>query len=219
MISQVKQILKLNNNFYQSVSKEFSKSRQKPWVGWDRLVDIIGNHHKGKYKILDLGCGNGRFYDFVKGKILNCDYLGCDINNDLIIGAKEKHSNRKGSNAKFEITDIFEDIKCIKGKYNLVVGFGITHHIPNSDYRKQWFLDISKLLATKSILTLTFWKFNKNSGDYLIGWSNKDVARYCHQYSKKELYDLIQLYKKHQIKLIDKYESDNKNTYLVFGKI
>ena len=219
MNSQVKQILKLNSNFYQSVSEKFSKSRQTPWLGWDRLLNNINEHFKGKYKILDLGCGNGRFYNFMSDKVLDCNYLGCDINNDLIIEAKEKCFNRGGHNAKFKVINIFENIKDIKGKYDLVVGFGITHHIPDSNYRRQWFLDISKLLASKSMLVLTFWKFDKKSGDYLIGWQNKNIARYCHQYSKKELDDLIRLYKKHEIKLIDKYESDNKNTYLVFGKM
>jgi len=37
---EVRQILELNERFYQSVFREFSKTRQKPWEGWGRVIDI-----------------------------------------------------------------------------------------------------------------------------------------------------------------------------------
>lgn len=70
MNQRTEQILYLNKKFYQSVAKDFSISRQKDWNGWDRAVQIAKNHLKEPLrkkgpKILDLGCGNGRFLKFM----------------------------------------------------------------------------------------------------------------------------------------------------------
>ena len=43
--------------------------------------------------ILDIGCGNGRIYDFVKGKAKN--YVGVDISKSLLDEANEKYPEQK----------------------------------------------------------------------------------------------------------------------------
>jgi len=216
-----KQILELNKKFYQSVAYSFSETRQTPWKGWGRVVEIINDVLKNeKIKILDLGCGNGRFLEHIKKSFSNYEYVGIDENEALLKEALGTNKNNK--NAKFIKKDIFKEINKIDGKYKLIVGFGITHHIPNEKFREKWFEDVIKLLEkdSKVLLIFTFWEFDKKPGDYLISWDNKpEVARFCHKYSKKETGKIISMYKKHNIKLIEKFESDNKNLYLVFGRI
>jgi SAM-dependent methyltransferase len=56
--------------------------------------------------LLDVGCGIGGFYDFLKGKSINCDYTGIDINPRMIEIAREKHPDIKD---KFSVFDIIED--------------------------------------------------------------------------------------------------------------
>ena len=75
-------------------------------------------------------------------------------------------------------------------------------------------------MDNKSILILTFWDFEKESGDYLLGWSdNVEAARFCHKYSEKEFEDIIKEYENAGIKLIERFKSDKENHYLIFGKI
>jgi len=217
----IREILNLNKQYYQLVHEEFSKSRQKPWKGWDRAVNTVKTALEVKtgakkaLKTLDLGCGNGRFYEFINLKLQKTSYLGFDINNDFLTEARKKYPN-----ARFVKKDIFEGLGEINKKFDLVVAFGITHHIPDENFRMKWFLKLPKLLSAQGVLILTFWNFEKKPGDYLLGWNNlPEAARYCHQYSKKELAEMITAYKKLGLKLIDRFTADNSNLYLIFGRI
>ncbi len=208
----IKQIINLNKNFYQLIGKDFSKKRQYPWKGWDRIIETIPTSTK---TVLDLGCGNGRFYDFISKKYPNIEYTGLDTNNDLLDEAKKKYGNEKFSNV-----DIFSGLNKIYSKYDLVTVFGVTHHIPDENFRKEWFASLIDLLSSSGILVLSFWQFEKGAGDYLVSWDNrKDTKRYCHQYSEKELGKIIKNYEKIGLKLLDRFIADNTNKYLVFGKI
>lgn len=56
--------------------------------------------------LLDVGCGIGGFFDFLKEKGINCDYTGVEINPRMIETAQEKHPDIKD---KFFVFDIIED--------------------------------------------------------------------------------------------------------------
>ena len=241
----IKQIVELNNQFYQSVSKDFSKSRQKPWEGWGRAVEKIQEYFdfeksdlKKTLKVLDIGCGNGRFFSYIEDKLPNVRYTGVDINNDLLNDAKKIYTNGKNNSAKFVKKDVIKNLDSIKGSFHVVVGFGITHHIPDKDFRKKWFDSIINLAnfkpskisvagkkpeergGHKNIVVLTFWDFEEKPGDYLVSWDNKiDTPRYCHKYSDSEIKSIEEQFKDKGFHLLDKYTADNKNLYLIFGKI
>ncbi len=241
----IKQIVKLNNQFYQLISKDFSRTRQKPWEGWGRVVENIkkyfgekdtlleknkieANSSKDKLneteiRVLDIGCGNGRFCDYLHKYIGNFSYTGVDINNDLLSEGKEKCSKLPTVQSKFIKKDVILGIKDIKGTYNVICSFGVTHHLPNNDFREKWFLsllDLVKKDLKNSMVILSFWDFTKMPGDYLVSWGDGvEKPRYCHKYSGEEIAKIIKIYKHKGFKLIDKYNSDNKNLYLIFGKI
>lgn len=221
----VKQILKLNEKFYQLVSGEFSKTRQRPWKGWGRVAEIITDVFSdeiksGKYiSVLDLGCGNGRFYDFIKNQTPKIEYTGVDTNNDLLNEAKENY-NLKDNSVIFNNLDIFNNLKEIKENYDVMVAFGITHHVPVSIFRKDWFKSLVELMNDKALLILTFWDCEKEPGDYLLGWSkNQEAIRFCHKYSENELEDIVKGYGCVGVTLLERFNSDKENHYLIFGKI
>jgi SAM-dependent methyltransferase len=60
---------------------------------------------KGK-RLLDVGCGIGGFYDFLKTKGISCDYTGVDINPRMIEWACKKHPAVRD---KFFVYDILEE--------------------------------------------------------------------------------------------------------------
>lgn len=235
---EITQILKLNELFYQSVSGDFSKTRQEPWEGWGRVcktivktfnLDELNNgqsnlKNDGKntscIKILDLGCGNGRFLKYIRSKIKSFDYTGIDINNDLLLEAEKIEILSDKQKRKFIKKDVILDIKKIKGKYNVVTIFGLTHHIPDKNFRKKWFENLPRLLSNPALLIITFWEFDKKPGDYILGWGQQPKeTRFCHKYSVKEIKEIEDIFKNSGLKLIEKYKSDNKNLYLIFGKI
>jgi cyclopropane fatty-acyl-phospholipid synthase-like methyltransferase len=231
---EVRQILELNERFYQSVFREFSKTRQKPWEGWGRVIDITTKMFGGRIsdeksrksdgiKILDLGCGNGRFLKFIAPKIEKFEYTGVDMNNDLLSEAQKIKVLPGKQNKKLVKEDVILDIRKIDEKYDVVVAFGLTHHIPGQNIRKQWFEYLPKLLNKPGLLVITFWEFEKNPGDYILGWGQKSPepskVRFCHKYSENEIKKIENIFKKSGLKPVEKYRADNKNLYLIFGRI
>ena len=57
-----KKILKKVAKDYEAISEEFDKSRKTKWEEFELFTPYIKD---GDF-LVDLGCGNGRFYDFIK---------------------------------------------------------------------------------------------------------------------------------------------------------
>lgn len=230
-----RQLLQLNTQFYQQIGSEFSATRQSAWPGWRRLLPLISDTGM---TVLDLGCGNGRFYEFLQQGNKEVQYTGMDMNSTLIGGAAVK-------SISVSLRDVILNLPTEK-KCDLVCAFGLTHHIPSHDFRMKWFSEVSDLVTKNGYLVLTFWDFQENTkhapvrtiqtpsfsfqekdleeGDYFLGWDKKpDVWRYCHFYSEQELLEVEQICTDKGLSLIDKYESDGKNgkmnRYMVFQRI
>src|SRR5690606_16413724 len=149
-------------------------------------------------------------------KSVHFSYLGID-NNDFLLSKVPK----QGRTLKI---DVLKDISGINEKYNLVVAFGITHHIPGSKFRIDWFKNAAKLVEINGLLIFTIWKLKSKTktkklitevsglekkeleeGDYFNNWNNKNIYRYFHTYSKKELNEINNVLNKSGLKLVDKF--------------
>jgi cyclopropane fatty-acyl-phospholipid synthase-like methyltransferase len=89
------------------------KSHAKRFEAMLRLGDFNGK------KILDVGCGLGAFYSFLKEHHISCDYHGIDINAKMIDMAKEKY---KSESARFSVFDIIGNDMNETYDYIIVVG-------------------------------------------------------------------------------------------------
>ena len=78
--------------------------------------------------LLDIGCGSGRFLDFIPESVR---YIGYDFNGDYIRKASLKYADRK---AEFFVADINEDPDLPKG--DIAVAIGVLHHLTDNDCRK-----------------------------------------------------------------------------------
>ncbi len=223
--AKIDEILKNNRIFYKKHAEEFSKTRQNPWPGWNKLIPIINDNFEGKSKLstLDLGCGNARFYAFLTNFLeKEVDYLGLDNNDYFLVEALLKYPL-----AKFNSHDIFLDLQNVEEKYDLVVSFGITHHIPGNDFRLAWFTNLCKLVHRNGLLILTFWNLNADErfekaetakdlqeNDFYYGWGDSTDKRYVHIYSENETKKISEIFKKNNLKLVSTFDSDGKNNLL-----
>lgn len=228
-------ILKLNRDFYESVAESFDNTRQKPWRGWSRVMDYINRNFQNveniskdnKTLILDLACGNGRFFSTLSDNALfSFDYIGYDISHKLLSLAKNKY---KDKNPKFEHKDIISDTGTIPNA-DLIVAFGITHHIPSSEYRLKWFENIASKVNPQGMFIYSNWNFTKQGknsdlstklevNDKLHGWQFTQALRYIHTYDTEEHKKINEVLEKNLI-LKEKFNDDGKdnlqNTYFIY---
>lgn len=178
----------LNKDFYDTVAPYFDTSRQYFWDGWEPLWDFLIENEIEVKKILDLACGNGRFYKYLQNKInalchsgheikgiLKNDfkYLGVDINEYLI-----DHAKLDFPIDQVEVfnKDLFETLNDASFKNaNLITAFGILHHIPSFDLRLRFFQDMKEALYTDGIACISIWKFHDSRKSRIVDWNKVDV--------------------------------------------
>ncbi len=225
----ISQLNAINQNFYTSVGKEFDETRQQPWEGWNQLLQYFPK--KSDLKILDIGCGNGRFAQFLIQKPdLNVEeYIGIDNNQFLLKQAKNTVQNK---NFTFKEIDIVEGNFSFlnEKKFDLIVLFGVLHHIPSFELRKSLFEKVSEYLAPGGVFIFSAWQFlsipalkqrlvqwemfpqiefdQLEQNDFLVDWRRGTNAyRYCHFVNEKEIQKLLPL---HLMK-VRQFYADGKN--------
>jgi SAM-dependent methyltransferase len=90
------------------------RSHMKRFNAMLRLGDFNGK------TVLDVGCGLGAFYNFLKHQGINADYYGVDINKRMVEGAKKHHPEIADRFSVFDI--IAQDMG---RQFDYVVAVGI----------------------------------------------------------------------------------------------
>ncbi len=219
-IKYAKYLLLKTKKDYNLIGRDFSRTRGFPWPELKFLFDkyIL----KGD-KVLDLGCGNGRFYSFFK----RAEYFGIDSSRNLIKIAKKKYPK-----ANFLLADAL-NLPFPDNYFDKVFSIAVFHHIPSKHFRIRFLKEARRVLKRNGIFVLTVWKirysflfmikniflkiFKKSKldiGDIFIPWG-QERKRYYHLFSKKELSNLI---KEAGLKIIERGTIKNKkrnNIYVV----
>ncbi len=198
----IKRLNAINRRFYQITAENFDQSRSKPWPGWFQLLDLLSP----PLTVLDVACGNGRFGKFLCEQIgPNLTYYGIDSNKDLLTSAKAALA---GCQAYFEQQDVLESPPEV-GEHDLVVLFGMLHHIPGAENRRTFLAKLSQRVTPGGLLVFSAWRFldyerfrrrlvpwpddfNVELGDCLLDWQRGPRAlRYCHYVSDDEHAHLV----------------------------
>ncbi|MBW2494536.1 MAG: class I SAM-dependent methyltransferase [Deltaproteobacteria bacterium] len=199
----------INRTFYSTNAREFDQARSAPWPGWERLLRQIEQLRASPLRVLDVGCGNGRFGAFLAQRLPahEIHYCGIDSSPALISRARERDLAFAG--AEFRELDFVEaGGELPRGPFSLIALFGILHHVPGETRRRELLRELGERLAPAGILALTTWQFeafarfrnrllpwpdyNRNAadpidtaqlepGDHLLPWGDEGIAhRYCH---------------------------------------
>jgi SAM-dependent methyltransferase len=219
---EIIEINQLNKEFYSKHNESFDKSRKDNfWEGFGNIKKYL----KDGQRILDLGCGNARFLEFLIQNNAKFNYFGVDNSSEFII-----KNNQNYPDFKFSELDIVSNLDAITNKYDLVTVFGVTHHIPSSGYRKEWFIKLGDILDSEAILVLSFWQFktekadqdfkpnfyNIEKNDYFLGWKGDfSTHRYCHFFDSDEIMEIKKILSNFTV-LEEFYLDDNK--YLILKK-
>jgi tRNA (uracil-5-)-methyltransferase TRM9 len=234
----IKKLNIINKKFYIKFAKEFDNTRQSEWQGWKEMLPYLSLQSQDEFSVLDIGCGNARFYKYLHNHYPQINYTGIDNNSYLIDNAKNLSNkpNYHLHNFDFVANNINQ---IITKKYNLIVIFGVLHHIPGFANRQNLILSLSKLLEKDGdLLVFSTWNFplyerfskrfidwktqnidmkELEENDFLLDWQHDQTTpRYCHYLSESEVKTICDNV---NIKIIGQYKADGKsgdlNNYFV----
>lgn len=234
-LSTCEQLLKLNEQFYQTFGRAFSNTRQRIQPGVRRLLDTIpkiGNW-------LDLGCGNGNLAIEWANQKREGMYIGLDFSSVLLEEARDAIQKKRvpeGLEIHFSQLDLTSE-NWSKPWQNIILtgamAFAVMHHIPGRDLRLRLLCQVNRLLPKGSDFLLSVWQFQNSPrilarkqpwtrigiqdadvepGDTLLDWrhalpgqTEQVGLRYVHLFSREEIRDLADL---SGFNIVVEFESD-----------
>lgn len=173
---------RINSRFYARYVESFSATRSHPWPGWRRaiapfLAQGADDSRTFARTILDVGCGNGRFALFLDSLSRGpYRYLGIDSSTEMMRLAGQRVAGLGSVDAGFERRDLAgagTELDLGDRTFDLVVLFGVLHHIPGLDRRRQLLAALATHLAPAGVLILSFWQFGREQrfGRRILDWS------------------------------------------------
>lgn len=199
----IERLTALNRAFYETTAASFDQTRGAPWPGWDAVLP----HLPPVVRVLDAGCGNGRFGKFLAQRgASQISYTGLDSSPALLARARAALRNLS---ANLLERDLLRD-PLPDGPFDLVALFGVLHHVPGEATRRRLICDLAERLAPGGLLFFSAWRFAEferfrrriapwpadlcaEPGDYLLDWRRGERAlRYCHFVDEAEHAALIE---------------------------
>ncbi|MGB7341113.1 MAG: class I SAM-dependent methyltransferase [Phototrophicaceae bacterium] len=223
----------INANFYDVTATEFDATRVRAWAGWEPLTDVLS----APLSVLDVGCGNGRFGIFLANHLEGAiAYHGLDNNVALLNFAETALADYPQLKVTMSQHDVITS-PLPNTQADLVVLFGVLHHVPGYDNRQQFMRALADRVASGGLLVVAAWRFYEyerfkarlvdwdnsftvEKHDYLLDWRRGDRAlRYCHYVDDDELAELIAASGLREVKRYRADGSDNRmNVYVVLQK-
>ena len=222
----------INRDFYSRHAADFDRTRDPGgWPGWRRVAETAAPPTDTPLRVLDLGCGNGRFALFLehnselRGR-QPFTYVGIDLSSELIDHARTATADL--DHIRFEVDDI-EECTVNRAAYDLVTLFGVLHHLPGFGSRRRALERAASAVAPNGLVAFTCWQFvddprfekrrldwseeasidpaELEPGDHLLRWgpAESGARRYCHHTDDPELERLA-----HGLPLaeVDRYRAD-----------
>ncbi len=230
-------LLKNTKKDYNLIAQDFSRTRA--FVPEDFKNWLIQYVFSGE-KVLDWGCGNGRFYELFQD--YSVDYYGVDISEKMIEIAKTQYPK-----AKFQVVDPLS-LPFPNNFFDKVFSFAVFHHIPSEEFRLQFLKEAKRILKPGGLLILTVWNLNPlkmilfgewkrflrflkylilkisgrsklDSKDFYLPWGNI-CLRYIHYFTKNELKNLAEKsnFRLKEIGILKSQKTKESNIYLIAEK-
>ncbi|HEX2622957.1 MAG TPA: class I SAM-dependent methyltransferase [Phototrophicaceae bacterium] len=198
----------INREFYRVTATEFDQTRQEAWRGWEPLLPYLSSITS----VLDVGCGNGRFGVYLVQHLkAHLKYHGIDSNPALLnLAAVSLANDAPTLQVQLDEHDIIDNLPDT-GQYDLVVLFGVMHHIPGYAERQGFIRKLAEQVTSGGVLAFACWRFYEferfreriipwyetlraeiETHDYLLDWRRGTTAlRYCHYVDDNEHTELI----------------------------
>lgn len=159
----VDRLNRINQEFYSARAGEFDQARDRPWQGWERIVEEIRPAAASRrLAVLDVACGNGRFASYLQGELGGFDYVGVDSSRPLLERARARIGELEGVDAELVEADLTRSRaeEALGGRrFDLVLVIGLLHHVPGFELRSRLLADLVKRIAPGGFMAVAFWQF------------------------------------------------------------
>ena len=225
-------LLDLNRQFYAIVADEFDRTRQGLPAGMVTLARQLAATMLAGGRVLDVGCGNGRFARALAEAGVAVHYTGIDGDARLLALAAEQTADLAGLACRFAQADLAQP-GWVDGagdaRFDAVVCLAVLHHFPGYALRRRLLGEMAGRLAPEGRLALSTWQFlsvgrfvergvswesvglseaDVEPGDALLTWNQGAPAvRYVHNL---DLAEVTQLAADCDLAVLDTFRADGK---------
>ncbi len=235
----------INRRFNRERASEFSATRERPWRGWEALQERCFSRLPASPRVLDVGCGNGRFARFLGAKAA-C-YVGVDQSPLAIAEARRRlgeSETRRFVEHDFVTAGWPLPPEIATDVFDLIVLFGVMHHVPGREMRRALLGALGGRLVPGGLLAFAIWRFDEverfrrklvpwpvfleatglsldtnelEPGDHIMTWGGEPPGyRYCHAMGEDELSSLVETASLETVTVFD--GDDGLNRYVVLER-
>ena len=220
---------------YDIIAESFDITRENRI--WSNVEQFISKNISNSYRILDYGCGNGKYISLFDLDIH--EYHAFDNCERFI-----KLINKKYPKVKTKVGDICQN-NYQSEYFDFIICIAVIHHLSTFDRRVQMIVEIINMLKINGTALITAWttdigfnipfdKFKHQSNkifkksvkinddnDYMIPFSHNNINynRYYHLFNYNDFIDIIDVAKKiitnHQITIVDYYYESNNYCIII----
>ncbi len=173
-------LLKLNREFYATVADDFDATRLNLPMGMVRVLNYVRtlinpqsaiHNPQSTIRVLDAGCGNGRFCWALEMLETPLEYIGLDADGRLLALARQHATKLHYVKTQFMVEDLARilinttDMErfAIRNSqfvpFQIVTCFAVLHHIPSYTLRQSIINRLSSTIAPGGKLILSNWQF------------------------------------------------------------
>lgn len=177
----------LTGEFYRANAESFSQTRQSPWQGWVRLLEVMDARaaERELLRVLDVACGNLRFERYLADALPGRMLLGWAVDNcEPLVEAGERSEFGPLSRIAFQNLDVIErlsggrlreSLEAPDASRDLAVSFGFMHHVPLECWRAELLRTLIAKVRPGGFVAVSFWRFLNS--DKLAGKAKETTSR------------------------------------------
>lgn len=177
----------LTGEFYRANAESFSQTRQSPWQGWVRLLEVMDARaaERELLRMLDVACGNLRFERYLADALPGRMLSGWAVDNcEPLVEAGERSEFGPLSRIAFQNLDVIERLSagCLRealeapdASCDLAVSFGFMHHVPLERWRVELLRALVAKVRSGGFVAVSFWRFLNS--DKLAGKAKETTSR------------------------------------------
>lgn len=162
------QIVETLSEFYTESSEKRTNTRKKPWPEFEFILNEVSNSKlvsnatawkKKTIMILELGCGDGRFAEYLDQNMnIEFHYVGIDCSHGLIATAKERKYTH---NVQFFVGDMMHYLNFLEQQsVDIVISIASIQHLFKEQRQPLW-NEVYRVLSYDGLHISVNWSYSE----------------------------------------------------------